>query len=127
MWTAAKDGLPHEIHRPLVVVVSRHHSDIVSKIANHYIQVKNGQVSDVRWETMRANHTWIYLDLGALFTNWAKVWGAVKDNVKRNTAVSRRLSLPILSILLIASRYYIMNERKGEVSRAHDSYTWIIL
>jgi len=61
---------------------------MVSQIAGHYVQMKNGQISHVRWERLRANQTWVYLDLYNIFTKWDKVWAEVKTNLKARTTVS---------------------------------------
>jgi hypothetical protein len=95
VWTAATSALQGYPRRPLVVVVSGSAGDIVSKIANHYIQVSRRAVKHERWNRLRANQAWIYLDLCFLFTHWENVWGTVKQNLHVQTQVSLKHSAEV--------------------------------
>ena len=101
VWTAATSALQGYPPRPLAVVVSGSAGDIVSKIAHHYIQVSRRAVKHERWNRLRANQTWIYLDLCFLFTHWENVWGTVKQNLHFQTQVSLKHSAAVCISKLI--------------------------
>lgn len=101
VWTAATSALQGYPGRPLMVVVSGSAGDIVSKIASHYIQVSRRAVKHERWNRLRANQTWIYLDLCFLFTHWENVWETVKQNLHFQTQVSLKHSAEVCIFKLI--------------------------
>jgi hypothetical protein len=65
------------------VVISTLSGNIVDKLKDYY-QVK----SQENWENLMSEQTWIYLDLAFLFTEWGKVWAAVKRNIDVRADVS---------------------------------------
>jgi hypothetical protein len=86
VW-ASRNGIPRRNvtsnSSGIIVVISTLSGNIVDKLKDYY-QVK----SQENWENLMSEQTWIYLDLAFLFTEWGKVWAAVKRNIDVRADVS---------------------------------------
>ncbi|RFU34416.1 hypothetical protein B7463_g1904, partial [Scytalidium lignicola] len=92
VWTRAQGALRDQPDRPLIVVISRCARTIREDITQHYLQEQYK-----RWDRLRVNQAWVYLDLYFLFTRWDQIWDSVKYNLNRRTEEihGRRSAMPI--------------------------------
>ncbi|KAH8819972.1 hypothetical protein F5884DRAFT_849257 [Xylogone sp. PMI_703] len=92
VWTRAQGALRDQADRPVIVVITRCARTIQEDIIQHYQQEQYK-----RWDRLRVNQAWVYLDLYFLFTRWDQIWALVKRNLNERIEEihGRRSVVPI--------------------------------